>query len=111
MLGIMNKFLSFKNKTRLFFTIILNSILFSLLHFQYRTFGDYSTIFFQSINFALTYLSLGIIPTFVTHLLWNYYFPNIIPQLPILILTIGLPLYDNYKENRIERMKRIVHPR
>lgn len=109
MLGIVKKYLNYKKNYRKVFTLILNGILFSFLHFQYNTIWDYSTIFIQGLNFALTYLSLGIFPSIITHLLWNYYFPNIVPQLPILILTIGLPLYDNYQSNRKDRMERIMH--
>jgi membrane protease YdiL (CAAX protease family) len=108
MLGIMGKYLDFEKRYRLIFILILNSVLFSSLHFQYSTIGAFSTVFIQGLNFAITFVSLGIIPTIATHLLWNYYFPNIVPQLPILFLTVGLPIYDNYQEKRMEKMKRII---
>jgi hypothetical protein len=111
MLGIVKKYLNYKKNYRIAFTLILNGLLFSSLHFQYNTIWDHSTIFIQGLNFALTYLSLGIFPSIITHLLWNYYFPNIVPQLPILFLTIGLPLYDNYQSKRRAKMQRIMHVR
>jgi hypothetical protein len=111
MLGIVKKYLRARKNFRTAFTLMLNGVLFSSLHFQYNTIWDYSTIFIQGLNFSLTYLNLGIFPSIITHLLWNYYYPNIVPQLPILILTIGLPLYDNYQSKRRARMQRIMHVR
>jgi hypothetical protein len=109
MLGVISKFLNYQKKSRLIFVLTLNSILFSSLHFQYSTIWEYLTIFIQSLNFAFTYVNLGILSSIITHILWNNYFPNIIPQLPILLLTVGLPIYDTYQKEQRSKLQRIIH--
>jgi len=109
MLGIMKKYLNLLNVRMIFAVLIVNSLFFTTLHIQYRTAPEYATIFVQSTNFGLTYLSLGILPSITNHLLWNLFFPNILPQIPISVAAILYILYVNYQEERRIRSGRIMH--
>lgn len=111
MIGVVRKFLDFESKGRVAAILLINSFLFSLLHTQYELLGEYATIFLQGVNYGLTYVSLGIIPSIVSHLIWNLYFPNILPQIPILIMTI-LNIYYVISERRLQaRRRRMTHTR
>jgi len=72
MLGVMKRYLNLLNLRLVFVALIVNSLFFTTLHMQYETVPEYATIFFQSINFGLTYLSLGIIPSIANHLHITY---------------------------------------
>ena len=109
MLGVMKKYLNLLNLRLVFVALIVNSLFFTTLHMQYETVPEYATIFFQSINFGLTYLSLGIIPSIANHLLWNLYFPNILLQIPISVAAIGYISYITYREEKRIKRERIKH--
>jgi len=111
MIGVVKKYLDFIYPRKIAAVLIINSLLFSSLHFQYDSLWQYTVIFVQGLNFGLTYLSLGILPTICTHVLWNAFFPSILPQIPILIATVVLPLYHIHKENERSKMGRIMHTR
>ncbi len=104
MLGVMKRYLNLLNLRLVFVALMVNSLFFTTLHMQYETIPEYAIIFFQSINFGLTYLSLGIIPSIANHLLWNLFFPNVMLQIPITLVAIGYILYITYREE--ERVKR-----
>jgi len=109
MLGVMKRYLNLLNLRLVFVALIVNSLFFTTLHMQYETVPEYATIFFQSINFGLTYLSLGIIPSIANHLLWNLYFPNILLQIPISVAAIGYISYITYREEKRIKRERIKH--
>ncbi len=109
MIGVVKKYLGFIYPRKIAAVLIINSLLFSSLHFQYDSLWQYTVIFVQGLNFGLTYLSLGILPTICTHVLWNAFFPSILSQIPILIATVVLPLYHIHKENERSKMGRIMH--
>lgn len=109
MLGIMKRYLNLLNLRMVFAVLIVNSMFFTTLHIQYRGVPEYATIFIQSLNFGLTYLSLGILPSIVNHLLWNLFFPNILPQIPIFFVSVAYIFYIKYQEEKRIKSGRIVH--
>jgi len=111
MIGIVRKYLSFLKMKKTIIVLITNSLLFSFLHMQYVLLGEYSIIFIQGVNFGLTFLSIGIFSSIYSHLLWNLYFPNIIPQLPIFILAAANIIYLINLAKRESKKGKIMHLR
>jgi len=111
MIGIVKKYLDFTSTKRMLFVIIINSLIFSAIHTQYKFLEDYAIIFVQSVSYNLTYLSLGIFPSIISHTIWNLYLPNILPQTPILIITMGNIYYTIYRPRWLERREKITHLR
>jgi len=111
MIGIVRKFLDFESVKRTAAILLINSLLFSMLHIQYELLGEYVTIFLQGINYGLTYLSLGIIPSILSHLLWNLYFPNILPQTPIFFMAVFYIYYTISERRTLARRRKITHAR
>jgi hypothetical protein len=112
LLGLIRSYINFKETTgKTIIILSLNSILFSILHMQYTSTGEYLTIFLLGLNYGVVYIVMGIIPSIISHTLWNLYHPNIILQVPITISGI-LYLYLSRKiEEDKEKRKRIMHAR
>ena len=111
MIGIIKKYLAFTSMKRMMVVLIINSLLFTVIHTQYILLEDYATIYLQTISYGLTYLSLGIFASIISHTIWNLYLPNIIPQLPIFIVTIGHIYYLINRVRLLEKRGRVVHVR
>jgi len=111
MLGILKYYVDFEDNVKMGVVLILNALFFSSLHVQYQDIWGYSTIFLQGLNFGVTYLGLGIVPSIVSHTLWNYYYPNVNPQLPILVAAVARIYYDVDTRRRSERAERIRYLR
>lgn len=111
MIGIVKKYLNFISIKRMLFVLIINSLIFSVIHTQYKLIEDYATIFVQSISYGLTYLSLGIFASIVSHTIWNLYLPNILPQIPILIVTMGNIYYKINRTLALKKHGKIMHGR
>ena len=111
MLGILKHYVDFEDSFKLGVVLVLNALFFSSLHVQYQDIWGYSLIFLQGLNFGVTYLGLGIVPSIVSHTLWNFYYPNVNPQLPILIAAVARIYYIVDTRRRSERAERIKYLR
>ena len=111
MIGILKYYVDFEDSVKLVVVLVLNALFFSSLHVQYQDIWGYSLIFLQGLNFGVTYLGLGIVPSIVSHTLWNFYYPNVNPQLPILIAAIARIYYIVETRRRSERAERIGYLR
>lgn len=111
MIGIVKKHLDFISLKRMLIVLIVNSLIFSAIHTQYKLIEDYAIIFVQSISYGLTYLSLGIFASIVSHTIWNLYLPNILPQIPILIVTMGNIYYKINRMLALEKRGKVMHGR
>ena len=111
MLGILKHYVDFEDSFKLGVVLVLNALFFSSLHVQYQDIWGYSLIFLQGLNFGVTYLGLGIVPSIVSHTLWNFYYPNVNPQLPILIAAIARIYSIVETRRRSERAERIGYLR
>lgn len=111
MIGILKKYLNFTSMKRMMVVLIINSLFFTIIHTQYTLLEDYATIYLQTISYGLTYLSLGIFASIISHTIWNLYLPNIILQLPIFIVTVGNIYYLINRVRVLEKRGRVVHVR
>ena len=111
MLGILKYYMDFEDGFKMGVVLVLNALFFSSLHVQYQDIWGYSLIFLQGLNFGVTYLGIGIVPSIVSHTLWNFYYPNVNPQLPILIAALARIYYIVETRRRSERAERIGYLR
>ena len=111
MMGLLKHYVDFDDFFKMGVILVLNALFFSSLHVQYSDIWDYSTIFLQGLNYGIIYIGLGIVPSIVSHTIWNLYYPNINPQLPILIFSIARIYYSIVSKQRKERATRMGYLR
>ena len=108
LLGIFKYELDFEdNKWKTVLLIIINSIFFLALHKQYTDFFDLLVVFLLGIYYALSYITLGILPAFIAHIFWNLYSPNLLFQIPIILGILLSILIPRYLSDRTDRKNRI----
>jgi membrane protease YdiL (CAAX protease family) len=98
-------FIKFPLRTCILF--IINSLFFLALHKQYTNFFEYLVVFFLSLHYCLIYYSSGIVPSIISHVLWNLYSPNIIFQVPYFVTNLILIILPVELEKRRERRERV----
>lgn len=108
LLGIFSTDLDFENTPlKTYILIVINSIFFLALHKQYSDIFDLLLVFILGINYALCYVSLGVIPAFVSHMFWNLYSPNLLFQIPFFVGILGSIFLPKIMIRRRERSKRV----
>jgi len=108
LLGIFSTDFDFENTPlKTYILIVINSIFFLSLHKQYSDIFDLILVFILGIHYSFCYVSLGIIPAFISHMFWNLYSPNLIFQIPFFVGILGSIFLPKIIKRRRERKKRV----